>query len=784
MESDCSDGSHTMEEKMHTTIDEYPQSNSNFPTSISTSYQNRPKQRWYKSWFAYEKLLVQYFKLLMEWFKLEFYIQHHIYPHNLIHGRGIHIRRKSIRKAPLSKRKSYARQVVQQQFNSLCDQISSYNTETTIARRSTIAIPVHLKSEWGIQLYGKLREIQNDTKQQLLERQTLQHFKLHDKFYFNLDHFIYSGIDIQFIVKSFWLKGNDNDSINNQPNNNIKNDTKIEVNSEKDKTEQELQHDQPDLNPTTTTTTNNDTTFDSSSDGDVLIGMTDTPQDPTDVTTHNNQTTSVISPIQATQPTSVHSANINNNNNKTSNKIINVKTNNPRGSPGAANTDTQQHNNLSAPQNPPPQHPTYTKQEIAIIRRDTITMVGAFVPEMKHTIKHMPIPQLLALHQRWTFNHEPVVIDGVSLSRKSKELLSLGPQHIPVPRHPPIYEFNLKIQSFINWVRGRKTYGFQPDTRKFKEPVKQLKITDPLNDHPEVELFLKLVLRDLYNVELYNQRKGQRQYKKWVWNIIFSLRYNFNICITIQDKGGKFVVLPQISYDRKWTTNARITGMQLVNRTELDIMRDIDNKIIDVCNKYKLNDIEETTDLYKYLTWFQHDKAWKELKISPARASTAYGLLKDHKKVIPIPLRIITSIFGSATHRAAIVLQYYLSKLELFYCKHVVRGSDEVLHQLQMINFQDPSILANCKSIPLDVDKMYPNLDRPKGVRRIRKLLNKFKKRNPIDTNDWPATGFIIELLVICLNNSYVNMMERFTYKQRVHQWVLISHQIMPIWKC
>ena len=91
-----------------------------------------------------------------------------------------------------------------------------------------------------------------------------------------------------------------------------------------------------------------------------------------------------------------------------------------------------------------------------------------------------------------------------------------------------------------------------------------------------------------------------------------------------------------------------------------------------------MDNIKETADIYKYLTYFQHDKAWKELHVSPSRASTAYGLLKDHKLVFPIPFRIITSIFGSATHRASIVLQYYLSKLELFYCKHVVRGSDEV----------------------------------------------------------------------------------------------------------
>ena len=50
---------------------------------------------------------------------------------------------------------------------------------------------------------------------------------------------------------------------------------------------------------------------------------------------------------------------------------------------------------------------------------------------------------------------------------------------------------------------------------------------------------------------------------------------------------------------------------------------------------------------------------------------------------------------------------------------------------------------------------MYPNLDRPKGVQRIRRLLNKYKKEDPNETKHWPATGFIIELLVICLNNSY-----------------------------
>ena len=141
--------------------------------------------------------------------------------------------------------------------------------------------------------------------------------------------------------------------------------------------------------------------------------------------------------------------------------------------------------------------------------------------------------ELLRLHKRWNFNHDPVVTDGVPLSRKIKELLTLGPQHIPVPRHPPIFEFNVKIQSFINWVRGRKAYGFHPDTRKFKEPVKAIKITDPLSDNPEIELFLKLVLRDLYNVNLYNQRNGQRQYQEWVCNLIFWLRYNFNISITI-----------------------------------------------------------------------------------------------------------------------------------------------------------------------------------------------------------------------------------------------------------
>ena len=45
--------------------------------------------------------------------------------------------------------------------------------------------------------------------------------------------------------------------------------------------------------------------------------------------------------------------------------------------------------------------------------------------------------------------------------------------------------------------------------------------------------------------------------------------------------------------------NARITGMQLINRSELDIMREIDNKIINVCNKYKLNELEETANVFE-----------------------------------------------------------------------------------------------------------------------------------------------------------------------------------------
>ena len=226
----------------------------------------------------------------------------------------------------------------------------------------------------------------------------------------------------------------------------------------------------------------------------------------------------------------------------------------------------------ASPQIPaPPSHTnnlTYTKHQIATIRRETITLVGRFVPEMIHKIKIMPTQHLLKLTKRWPFNHDPIITDGVEISPKAKELLALGPQHIHVPRHPPIYELNVKIQSFINWVRGRKTYEFQPDTRKFKAPVKQMKFTDPLPANPEIELFIKLVLQDLYNVHLYNQRTGQSPYKELVWKLIFWLRYHFNYCVTIQDKGGKFVVLTRKAYEEKWQANARITGMILVHKSE------------------------------------------------------------------------------------------------------------------------------------------------------------------------------------------------------------------------
>ena len=199
-----------------------------------------------------------------------------------------------------------------------------------------------------------------------------------------------------------------------------------------------------------------------------------------------------------------------------------------------------------SPSQAPNQNPTApndisipTPSEIARIRRETVDKIGKLVPEMIHTIKNMPTQELLQLHKRWTFNHDPVLEDGIELDKDAMALLALGPQHIPVPRHPPIYEFNVKIQSFINWVRGRKSYGYQPDTRKFREPTKQPKFTEPLIQHPEIELFIKLVLQDLYNVQLYNKRPGQPPYNKWLWYTIFGLRYNSKLCITKQDKGGK-----------------------------------------------------------------------------------------------------------------------------------------------------------------------------------------------------------------------------------------------------
>ena len=168
----------------------------------------------------------------------------------------------TIRENNNSKEKNTSSERIQYQYNTLCDLIILCHTKLATTRRTTIAIPIHLKREGGNKLYVKLRKIQNDTKQHLLQLAPAQHLALHE-FHFNLDDFICS----EFIIKSFWLK--DNPTENNNTDNSTENHNT------------EFKHkDNDGGNDTISTTTDEQKQIELNSDDDVIMDMRNTPQDP------------------------------------------------------------------------------------------------------------------------------------------------------------------------------------------------------------------------------------------------------------------------------------------------------------------------------------------------------------------------------------------------------------------------------------------------------------------------------------------------------------------------
>ncbi|XP_015775349.1 PREDICTED: uncharacterized protein LOC107353542 [Acropora digitifera] len=244
----------------------------------------------------------------------------------------------------------------------------------------------------------------------------------------------------------------------------------------------------------------------------------------------------------------------------------------------------------------------------------------------------------------------------------------------------------------------------------------------PKSAHPEVELFLNNVRKDI--LEPRNLRKARDNLTKEERLALRNLKHSDNI-IRIQDKGSRFVTLNRQEYQSK------MLG-QLNNSLHYDIV-----------------DSDPTLDHFEQVkTWgrkwlfegqISQEIATWIINLEP-KPGVAFGNVKTHKR--DNPLRLITSCCGTAIERLSAFTEFYLKPLYQN-LPSFIKDSTDLINKIQALNAKGPFPVGSLL-VSWDVVSMFPNIDNDLGITTVRKALDSRSSK-------FPSTDCIAEAVEICL---------------------------------
>jgi hypothetical protein len=343
--------------------------------------------------------------------------------------------------------------------------------------------------------------------------------------------------------------------------------------------------------------------------------------------------------------------------------------------------------------------------------------------------------------------------------------LSLGFNFIPVPRPLPNLNelIDLQFEDFAKRVRTAYTFLYSDRNNNSKLiPVFRTTTWTPLPAPDPIERYLTQVHTRLKEelIRLNSnpiKRCTTKQYSPpWLHKTLMETKEDIEITITEADKNMGTAVIKTSEYIKHALGQLNDKNTYVACDAPPDfnqIWNDLEQILIKHnCFTFLRRDEEVPTEIRKFL--FQL-KDRDELQMG-----SFYLLMKVHKT--PLAGRPIVSSTNTITYFAS---KYIDSKLQPIYklIPSYVGSSQNLLLMLESVNF---SKHKDCFILCADVDSLYPNIPKEKGLLMMKESILRRKDKLPPENQLTESDiNLICDLMAFVLDNNYFTFGE-LIYKQ------------------
>ena len=349
-------------------------------------------------------------------------------------------------------------------------------------------------------------------------------------------------------------------------------------------------------------------------------------------------------------------------------------------------------------------------------------------------------------------------LSNYPLSTKQLTALSLGFNFIPVPKPLPNLKEHIDAQyaDFVKHVRTTSVFIHTDDNNnnKFLRPTFKTTIWEPPKvPNPAVEEYLSEVESRLQNeLKRLDSHPAKhfttRQYSPpWFHKILLEIKENKEILVTEADKNMGTVVIKTSEYIKHGLgqlndRNTYITCDSPPNYNHIwTVLKAILSKYNQLTYRPQNKNQDVLTTISKFLLQLE---GRDELKLG-----SFYMLMKVHKT--PLAGRPIVSSINTITYFASKYIDY---KLQPIYKRipSYVGSSQDLLLILESLKFTNNK---DCFILCADVDSLYPNIPKVKGLAMMREsifLRNQLLPENRLTVND---INLICDLMEFVLDNNY-----------------------------
>jgi hypothetical protein len=345
--------------------------------------------------------------------------------------------------------------------------------------------------------------------------------------------------------------------------------------------------------------------------------------------------------------------------------------------------------------------------------------------------------------------------------------LSLGFNFIPVPRPLPNLNELIDLQYEDFAKRLRTSYIFlhsdRNNSRNLLRPMFKTNVWTPLPAPDLVEKYLTQVNTRLKEELIRlnstpNKRCTTKQYSPpWLHKTLMETKENIEITITEADKNMGTVVIKTSEYIKHSLGQLNDKNTYIACDAPPDFNQIWNNleRILIEYNRFtflNLRGEEVPTDIRKFLLQL---KDRDELQMG-----SFYLLMKVHKT--PLAGRPIVSSTNTITYFAS---KYIDSKLQPIYklIPSYVGSSQNLLIMLESVNF---SKHKDCFILCADVDSLYPNIPKDKGLLMMKESILRRKEKLPPENQLTESDiNLICDLMAFVLDNNYFTFGE-LIYKQ------------------